>query len=269
MTNAIENAVQEIKSLAAKEIDLLAKQAAKQSEIADAEQQAGAAYLRGDDTGHLDRAARLASEARAIGFALQAARQKRHEAVADHHRAIISDLRSRGVEARGQADGIKSKTAPLLEALKKLEGVDHNPAGVAESVRFAAMADLMARQADELDRRGPDKHGHVHLDGRFTVAEIAQAVGEVPADGPAAVDVLAWLNAQKQAHLFETSEISARINWDATGITQQSYVTLLPQAIAPQPEAPAADSGPRKLSYNQLMGYDARPTYGQPAEKSA
>ena len=270
MQNAIETAAQQIRDCAAREIQLLAEEEQKRAAATEAETLAGRDYLDARDTGALDRALKLAAEARMVGLALKAIREQRHDLVEAHHRAIIGDLHQRSAEAQRQAAEIRAKTAPLIESLKQIEGVDYIPhLGVPESDRLLGLVGSLENRAAELQTRGPDNHGSLQLDGRFTLPQIAQSLAEIPVHGPDAITTINWLRGQKHAQMFENNDTSIRISWDATGILPQSYVKLLPAPLAVVRPEPETAGGPRKLSPSAYLqaesGREHRPA---PAEKT-
>jgi hypothetical protein len=262
----IEQSRQSIRDYAQREINLLHQQAQKNQEAIAAEEAAGRAYLEGDPDDHIALAIQLKTEASAIGMAIGACRLKRLESVRLHHDGLIADLRERSATERGQTGVIQSRVAPLLEKIKEIEGVDYTATGVSESMRHAATADYLEREAAEIERRGFDKHGHVHIDGEGISAEqIALAVAEVAADGPSATDVVAWVQTREHHERFPSSHISVRLTWaDGNKISPQSYVKIMPPA--PVPVAQPAEAGPRMLTPGAYLG-DQPGRWPRPTEK--
>lgn len=258
--NAIENAAQSIKDYGAREIDLIQKQAAKQSEIANAEQAAGSAYLSGAGGDHVNRVIRLQVEAKAITMAIAALREQRLKAVQHHHDCQIAALRERAATERAEAEKITGQVAPLLEQIVAIEGCSFIANGTPVSGRRASTARLIESQALELERRGAPINGHVHVDGTFTNDELALAVVSDSSIGPSASEILGWIQTRDPAVREDTVPRSARISWSNGLIDQASYLGALPQprAVAPQEEAPPPAN--RQLrTPSQFFGVAARP----------
>jgi hypothetical protein len=259
MQSQIENAVQSIKDHGAREVALLGEQSGKQEELAVAEAIAGDAYLSGAGGDHVNRVIRLQVESKAITLAIASLREQRLKAVQHHHDCQIAALRERAATERVEAEKITSVTAPLLEQLAAIEGCSFIPSGTPVSGRRTSMARLLESQALELERRGAQANGHVHLDGTFTDHELALAVVSDSSVGPSATEVLNWIGSRDLAARDNTVPRSVRISWSSGLIDQASYLVALPQprAVAPPVEEPVPANG-NLVSPNEFFGYSQK-----------
>jgi vacuolar-type H+-ATPase subunit I/STV1 len=259
MQTKIETAMAEIKTYGHREVQLLIQKAAKQIELAAAEQAGGDALLDGDADDSVERAIRLHTELRQIDLAITSCRARRLAAVEARHRIDVEQLRQRATDARVESQGILAKCESHLAALRELEGVDFTAAGLAASARLTSMAQLLDAQASNLERHAP-LNGHAHLDGTFTNDELALAVVSDSSIGPSASEVLAWIQTRDPAVRDNTAPRSVRISWSNGVIDQASYLGALPQ---PRPAAPVEEPVPsatsRLRTANQFFGHAAPP----------
>jgi hypothetical protein len=256
MTNAIEEATAAIKHFADKEITLLSLQREKQEDLARAKEKAGAEFLDDGTIIGVDAVGRRQAELDTISHALIACRAKRLQAVQQKLDGEIQEFRARAADSQRQAEAIQAKTKEHFDAIKQLENADYSPTSQPASARLMSMSNLLARSADDLQRRGIATGGNIHLTGPVEADEVMRTVLEHASDGPSAQRILDWFAGHDQHAMFASHRLHVYLIWTAGLIDAASRIQVLellePPAAAPV-EEPAV--GSNLVSVNEFLGY--------------
>jgi hypothetical protein len=238
-----QRAIDEIRRLAEKEIELVGKRWKAVHALAAAEQGAGLAYLEGKNSG-LDQVIKLRAELGVIDAAVRTCQAQRSSAVKNRYSIEAKEARRKITEKQAEIASLNAKTAKHLQALSELEGVAYThevlgcqPAGEgALRAHIEPRSETLRREISELDRsaqeaenwRAPN-YGTVDMPDVINEQEFSLAVLMHDSQGVTAQVLVDWIDACHTIIKKKNLELGDkprryRLAWREGKVDPESYV---------------------------------------------
>jgi hypothetical protein len=190
-----------------KEIELVARLRAATESIAQAEADAGAAYVDAEDgqstSASLDAVLRAKAEVPLIESAIRTVRGRRLDAARSKRAEASAELRKQASAVRAQIASIETKVAKHIGAINELQST-HVTVSVTAPGEPPAKSQLLETQAMAIEQRAAaldgelPRHGTVTLDDVTDTDPMIAAVLMHASDGPSARDLASWAAAVEQ-----------------------------------------------------------------------
>jgi len=190
-----------IEKHAQKEIELVARLRTANERIAQAEADAGAAYVDAEDgqstSASVDAVLRARAEVPLIESAIRTVRGRRLDAARAKRAEASAELRKQASGVRAQIASIETKVAKHIGAINELQST-HVTVSVTAPGEPSAKSQLLETQAMAIEHRAAalesdlPRHGTVTLDDVTGTDPLIAAVLHHASDSPSSQDVVQW-----------------------------------------------------------------------------
>jgi hypothetical protein len=240
-----------IDDLAVAEAELERKRSGALAALSQAEEEAGRAFLDGQGEASVDNVLRRRVEVEAIDRAIGAIRRQRPTVLKERAQEEARTARVAAEAKRGELDSIERKKAKLLQQLSEIEGAPGVFVSIAEGFPVPEIrSQTLTREIGNLQQRAADLNSRNAPDaGCFDSEDVAvladdsviMAVLKIPAIGPSATDVRAWLAAVEgqvpagrvERGVCETIPRRVRVEWRGGRIDGERSYIFYPELSSP------------------------------------
>jgi hypothetical protein len=207
--SAVQETQEEIRELAAPELRLWHEIRARRQELDSPSvgHSTLAQYMNGEGQTAISRVAHLRASIEALEIALEAARQSRKEAVRALYLGQAAKARQRATQLMAQAEELDRKSAPHLEALKELMGVNFVPFAPPDRrfdhALFRSKSQKLKDEAQELETFARQREREQPQTSAIVLgenaAELVEKLLEHPLIiGPSIPDIYEWVGEQRR-----------------------------------------------------------------------
>lgn len=243
-----------------KEMRLVSKKQTTIERLKEAERRAGDAFLENDTAGpEVDEVLRFRAEIEAIDRATTTVRERRTDAIVEEYKSEAARLRAEMTQKQKEASELRGKTMKLLQQLSELQDVQFTEQilkvqaldgwNFAQPKLFKLEQDVLDLEcrAINLEVSKVPEFGTIDLESATSTDEVIKAVLEHRSIGPSAVEVQRWSDAveagvrRKRNVGFNNLPRRVRLEWDATGIKDSSYIYVSGLATKAQSAYSPAD----------------------------
>jgi hypothetical protein len=236
---------------AQKEIELVARLRAANERIAQAEVDAGAAYVDAEDgqstSASVDAVLHAKAEVALIDSAIRTVRGRRLDAARGKRAEASAELRKQASGVRAQIAMIETKVAKHIGAINELQGT-HVTVSVTAPGEPTAKSQLLETQAMAIEQRAAalegelPRHGTVTLDDATSIDPLIAAALHHASDSPSSQDVVEWAaDVERKAGRGPFAENLRRYTlvWkDGRIDTTESYIQV--HSLARRPAGPVS-----------------------------